>query len=118
MFKGAISLCPIFVFATSLACVIPPSDRGEATPAAAGSSANDNAAVVGFAHVLDPDDSTNPLDCVPKNTAAEAPTLAMTACVYELSSTNLGALRYREIPVPHKALQRNVLQQIVPGASK
>jgi hypothetical protein len=117
MFKGAISLCPVFVFASSLACVVPPTDQGEATPAVAGSSANDNA-VVSIAHVLDPDDGTNPLHCVQKNTAAESPTLAMTACVYELSSTNLGALRYREIPVPHKALQRNVLQQIVPGASK
>jgi len=118
MFKGAISLCPIFVFAFSLACVIPPTDQGEATPAAAGSSVNDNAVVVGFAHVLDPDLGTNPPYCAQKNTAAEFPTLAMTACVYEFSTTNPGALRYREIPVPHKALQRNVLQQIVSGASK
>ena len=117
MFKSAISLCPIFVFAFSLACLIPPTDRGEATPAAAGSSSNNNA-VVSLAHVLDPDDSTNPLHCVQKNTAAESPTSAMTACVYEFNSTNPGALRNREIPVPHKALQQNVLQQIVPGASK
>ena len=117
MFKGAISLCPIFVFAFSLACVVPPTDQGEATPAAAGSSANDNA-VVSLAHVLDPDFGTNPPYCAQKNTAAEFPTLAMTACVYEFSTTNPGALRYREIPVPHKALQQNVLQQIVPGASK
>jgi hypothetical protein len=117
MFKGAISLCPIFVFATSLACVFPPSDRGEATPAVAGSSSNDNA-VVSLAHVLDPDDSTNPLHCVQKNTAAESPVSAMTACVYEFSTTNPGALRYREIPVPHETVQRYVLQQIVSGASK
>jgi hypothetical protein len=117
MFKGAISLCPIFVFAFWLACVIPPSDRGEATPAVAGSATNDNA-VVSLAHVLGPDDSTNPLHCVQKNTAAESPTLAMTACVSEFSATNPGTLRHRELPVPQETLQRYVLQQIVPGASK
>jgi hypothetical protein len=117
MFKGAISLCPIFVFAFSLACVVPPTDQGEATPATAASSANNNA-VVSIAHVLDPDDGTNPLHCAQKNTAAEHPVSAMTACVFEFSTTNPGALRYRELPVSPEALQRNVLQQIVSGASK
>jgi hypothetical protein len=115
MFKGAVSLRPVFVFAFSLACVVPPTDKGGATPAAAGSSANDNA--VSIAHVLDPDDGTNPLHCVQKNTAAEHPVSAMTACVYEFSTTNPGTL-YREVPTSREALQRNVLQQIVPGASK
>jgi hypothetical protein len=117
MFKGAISLCPIFVFAFSLACVVPPTDQGEATPATAGSSINDNT-VLSLAHVLDPDDRADPLHCVQKHTAAEHPASAMTACVFEFSTTNPGALRYRELPVPHEALQRNVLQQIVLGASK
>jgi hypothetical protein len=112
MFKGALSLCPSF--AILLVCVVPPTDQGEATPAATGSSANNNA-VVSIAHVLNPDDGTNPLHCVQKNTAAEYPISAMTACVFEFSTTNPGALHHREIP---EALQRNVLQQIVPGASK
>jgi hypothetical protein len=115
MFKGAISLCPIFAF--SLACVVPPAVQGEVAPAAAGPPTN-NYAVVSIAHVLDPDDGMHAARCVEKSAAVKYPVSAMTACVYEFSATNPGTLRFRELPAPHEALKRNVLKQIVPGASK
>src|ERR1700732_367545 len=109
MFKGAVSLRPIFAIPS--ACVVPPANQGKVPPAGSNSSANKNA-VVHIAHVLEPN------DCLEKSTVAGYQVSAMTACVYEFSATNPGTLRYRELPVSHEALQRNVLQQIVPGASK
>jgi hypothetical protein len=87
MFKGAISLCPIF--AISLACVIPPANQDKVALAGAGSSA-DNNAVVSIAHVLQPDDGTHPAQCVEKSAVAKYPVSAMTGCVYEFGAANPG----------------------------
>ena len=86
MFESASSLCPIRV---SLACVIPPADQAEATLAASGSPATNNA-VVSIAH-LEPHCGAHPARRVEQSAAAKYPVTAMTACVYELRATTQGA---------------------------
>ena len=84
MFEGANSLCPIRV---SLACVIPPADQADATLAASGSPATNNA-VVSIAH-LKPDSGAHPARRVEQSAATKYPVTAMTARV--LSATTQGA---------------------------
>jgi hypothetical protein len=91
MFKSAISLCSIFAIA--LACVIPPADQGDSTPAAAGSPATNNA-VVSIAHLPKPDDRAHPAHRAQQSASTHYPVSAMTVSVHELSAaTQRTALR-------------------------